>query len=129
VINVAAHRISTTEIESVISEVPAVAEVAVVGVPDETKGTAAVACVTLRQGADRARATAAIQDAVVGQIGGYARLGAVYVTSQMPKTRTGKTMRRLVRDFVTNGHAVGDTSALEDPGALDALAVAFRQGG
>jgi acetyl-CoA synthetase len=129
VINVAAHRISTTEIESVINEVPSVAEVAVVGVPDETKGTVAVACVTLRQGADRARATAAIHDAVVDQIGGYARLGAVYVTSQMPKTRTGKTMRRLVRDFVTNGHAVGDTSALEDPAALDALAVAFRRGG
>jgi len=128
VINVAAHRISTMEIEAVVGAHPDVAEAAVVGVPDETKGTMPVAFVTLRQDADAATARVEIERTVVDQIGGYARLGALYVTTQMPKTRTGKTMRRLLRDVVVHGAPTGDTSTMEDPGALDAVAAAVKAG-
>ena len=63
---------------------------------------------------------------MVDEIGAYARLGSFYVTTQMPKTRTGKTMRRLLRDIVVHGKPTGDTSTMEDPAALDAIAAAVQ---
>jgi acetyl-CoA synthetase len=126
VINVAAHRISTMEIEAIVAAHPAVAEAAVVGVPDDTKGTVPIAFVTLRQAEDVATVREEVTRAVVDEIGAYARLGEFYVTTQMPKTRTGKTMRRLLRDIVVHGKPTGDTSTMEDPGALDAVAVAVK---
>jgi len=129
VINVAAHRVSTMEIEAVVTAHPAVVEAAVVGVPHETKGTVPIAFVTLRGDAESAAVGEEIGRHVVREIGGYARLEAVYVTAAMPKTRTGKIMRRLLRDLVAHGVPAGDTSAMEDPAALDILAAAVRNRG
>ncbi|MEN3270308.1 MAG: acetyl-CoA synthetase [Pseudonocardia sp.] len=126
VINVAAHRISTMEIEAVVTAHPAVVEAAVVGVPHDTKGTVPIAFVTLRADADPGSVRGDIGSHVVAEMGGYARLEAIYVTSMMPKTRTGKTMRRLLRDLVVHGRPTGDTSAMEDPAALDVVAAALR---
>ncbi|GAA3227401.1 acetate--CoA ligase [Pseudonocardia petroleophila] len=123
VINVAAHRISTMEIEAVVTAHPDVVEAAVVGVPDPTKGTVPIAFVTLRAGAGP-DAAEQIRARVVAEMGGYARPDRVYVTPAMPKTRTGKTMRRLLRDVVVHGGPTGDTSAMDDPAALDAVAAA-----
>ena len=63
---------------------------------------------------------------VLGELGGYARLDRVYITPAMPKTRTGKTMRRLLRDLVVHGKPNGDTSAMEDASALDVVAAAVK---
>ena len=126
VINVAAHRISTMEIEAIVTSHPSVVEAAVVGVPDDTKGTVPIAFVTLAAGSDTSSSTVEIRQQVVGELGGYAGLAAVYVTPAMPKTRTGKIMRRLLRDVVVHGAPTGDTSAMEDPSALDAIAAAIR---
>ena len=121
VINVAAHRISTMEIEAVVTSHPDVVEAAVVGVPDTTKGTVPIAFVTLRDGAGD-DAAEQIRAQVVREMGGYARLDRIYLTPAMPKTRTGKTMRRLLRDVVVHGKPTGDTSAMDDPAALEAVA-------
>jgi acetyl-CoA synthetase len=121
VINVAAHRISTMEIEATVGAVPGIAEVAVVGIPDDTKGTVPVAFAVLRPDADEAAVRAAAEAAVVREIGAYARLGALYLPSALPKTRTGKTMRRVLREVAATGDYTGDTSAMEDPAAVDAV--------
>jgi acetyl-CoA synthetase len=124
VINVAAHRISTLEIEAVVTAHPQVAEAAVVGVPDETKGTVPVAFVALIDGADPRRVRAEVDALVTSALGGYARLSAVHITSALPKTRTGKIMRRLLRDVVEHGGPQGDTSAIEDITGLEAIQAA-----
>jgi acetyl-CoA synthetase len=121
VINVAAHRISTLEIEAIATGHPQVAEAAVVGVADPTKGTVPVAFLTLLDGADPGQVRQEVSAEVSSQLGGYARLGAVYLTSALPKTRTGKIMRRLLRDVVEHGGPRGDTSAMEDPAGLRAV--------
>lgn len=120
VINVAAHRISTLEIEAIATAHPLVAEAAVVGVHDDTKGTVPVAFLTLLDGAEPGQVRQEVSAQVASQLGGYARLGAVYLTSALPKTRTGKTMRRLLRDVVEYGEPQGDTSAMEDLAGLKA---------
>jgi acetyl-CoA synthetase len=121
VINVAAHRISTLAIEAIATAHPQVAEAAVVGVADPTKGTVPVAFLTLLDGADPGAVRQEMNRDVTSQLGGYARLGAVYLTAALPKTRTGKTMRRLLRDVVEHGGPQGDTSALEDTAGLQAV--------
>ena len=126
VINVAAHRISTMEIEAVVTAHPAVVEAAVVGVPHDTKGTVPIAFVTLGREVPPDEVSAEIGSRVVAELGGYARLDRVYVTGSLPKTRTGKTMRRLLRDLVVHGRPTGDTSAMEDAGALDVVAAAVK---
>jgi acetyl-CoA synthetase len=126
VINVAAHRISTMEIEATIGAQAGVAEVAVVGVPDATKGTVPVAFAVLRPDADEPAVRAACDEAVVREIGAYARLGALYVSRALPKTRTGKTMRRVLREVAATGDYTGDTSAMEDPEAVDAVRESAR---
>jgi acetyl-CoA synthetase len=126
VINVAAHRISTLEIEAIATAHPQVAEAAVVGVADQTKGTVPVAFLTLLDGADPGQVTQEVAAEVASQLGGYARLGSVYLTSALPKTRTGKTMRRLLRDVVEHGEPQGDTSAMEDVSGLQAVQQAVQ---
>jgi acetyl-CoA synthetase len=121
VINVAAHRISTLEIEAIATAHPQVAEAAVVGVSDTTKGTVPVGFLTLLDGADPGQVKQEVSAEVASQLGGYARLGAVYLTSALPKTRTGKIMRRLLRDVVEHGEPQGDTSAMEDVSGLQAV--------
>ena len=126
VINVAAHRISTMEIEAVVTAHPAVVEAAVVGVPDATKGTVPIAFVTLGRDGP---ATSCVPRSTNGwspsSVGTPDWAGS-YITSALPKTRTGKTMRRLLRDLVVHGKPTGDTSAMEDAAALDVLAAAVR---
>jgi acetyl-CoA synthetase len=114
VINVAAHRISTLEIEAIATAHPQVAEAAVVGVTDQMKGTVPIAFLTLLDGADPGGVVQQVSAEVVAQLGGYARLSKVYLTSALPKTRTGKIMRRLLRDVVEHGAPQGDTSAMDD---------------
>ncbi|MEA2168670.1 MAG: acetyl-CoA synthetase [Solirubrobacteraceae bacterium] len=126
VINVAAHRISTMEIEAVVIAHPAVVDAAVVGVAHDTKGTVPIAFVVLASEADGALTE--IKQRVIAELGGYAQLDRVYITTAMPKTRTGKTMRRLLRDLVEHGRPTGDTSAMEDAGALEVVAAAVRGG-
>jgi acyl-CoA synthetase (AMP-forming)/AMP-acid ligase II len=127
VINVAAHRISTLEIEAIATGHPQVAEAAVVGVADPTKGTVPVGFLTLLDGADPGQVRQEVSAEVSSQLGGYARLGAVYLTSALPKTRTGKIMRRLLRDVVEHGGPQGDISAMEDLAGLQAVQQAVQQ--
>ena len=128
VINVAAHRISTLEIEAVATAHPQVAEAAVVGAFDQTKGTVPIAFLTLLDGADPGRVPREVSDEVASQLGGYARLSKVYLTSTLPKTRTGKIMRRLLRDVVEHGRPQGDTSAMDDVAGLQAVQQAVAAG-
>lgn len=125
VINVAAHRLSTMEIEAVVTTHPRVVEAAVVGIPDATKGTVPVAFVTVT-GGSADEVPDEVRTLVGDAIGGIARPDRVIVTAAMPKTRTGKIMRRLMREVLLHGEARSDTSALEDPGSLDTLAAAVK---
>ncbi|TNC23771.1 AMP-binding protein [Amycolatopsis alkalitolerans] len=125
VINVAAHRISTMEIEAVVTAHDQVTEAAVIGVPDDTKGTVPIAFVTLMAGADADAVRADLIRLTGEELGGYARLARVYPTATLPKTRTGKIMRRLLRDVLVTGRPEGDTSAMEDPAALSAVVTAI----
>jgi acetyl-CoA synthetase len=122
VINVAAHRISTLEIEAVVAHHPKVAEAAVVGIPDETKGTVPVGVITLISDVDDDGIETEVNSLVQHEIGRYASLARVYVSKALPKTRSGKIMRRLLRDVIVDGQPHADTSALEDADALEAVA-------
>ena len=88
-----------------------------------------VAFITLLDGADPGEVARQVSDEVASQLGGYARLGAVYLTSALPKTRTGKIMRRLLRDVVESGEPQGDTSAMEDVSGLQAVQQAVGRSG
>ncbi len=119
VINVSGHRVGTMEIESALVSHPQVAEAAVVGRPDPIKGQAVVAYVVLRSGEVLADGAAELlRQHVRREIGAIAVPDAVYVTSKLPKTRSGKIMRRVIR-AVVSGQEIGDTTTLEDPGAVD----------
>ena len=122
VMNVSGHRIGTMEIESAIVAHDKVAEAAVVGRPDELTGTAIVAFVTPRSGfaPDRALASS-IRSAVAKQIGPIAKPADVRFTDALPKTRSGKIMRRLLRDIAAGKAEMGDTTTLEDYSVLARL--------
>lgn len=125
VINIAAHRISTMEIEDVVSSHPDVLETAVVGIPDAAKGTVPIAFVCLSGGVPETVAEQ-IKQAVPDQLGKYIRLAHVYVTPSLPKTRAGKVMRRLLRDVASSGEAQGDVTAVDDSAALEAVAASVK---
>jgi acetyl-CoA synthetase len=128
VINVAGHRLSTMEVESALVSHPKVAEAAVVGRPDELKGQAIVAFVTPRAGvtADDALATE-LRAHVATQIGALARPEEIRFADALPKTRSGKIMRRLLREVASGSAARGDTTTLEDQGVLERLAQSYAQ--
>jgi acetyl-CoA synthetase len=128
VINVAGHRLSTMEVESALVSHPKVAEAAVVGRPDDLKGQAIVAFVTPRQGvaADDAFAKV-LREHVATQIGALARPEEIRFAEALPKTRSGKIMRRLLREVASGSKARGDTTTLEDQGVLEKLAQSFAQ--
>ncbi len=126
VINVAAHRISTMEIESIASAQDGVADAAVVGVKDTVKGTVPVAFLSLRAGADSSQVSAAVRAAIERGIGGIARLDKIYICSALPKTRAGKTMRRLLREAAETGAIRGDTTGLDDLSTLVAVIEAVQ---
>ena len=122
VINVAGHRLSTMEMESAIIEVEGVAEVAVVGAPDEIKGLVPIAFVTLRQGYEATpQLEEKIRKIVVEKIGKIAEPAKIYFTPVMPKTASGKIMRRLLKELVTKGEVKGDVTSLEDVTTLEKI--------
>ena len=121
VINVAAHRMSTMEIESVVAAQAGVADAAVVGVSDAIKGTVPIAFVVLNAGVDAGEVSARVARAVNVAIGGIARLDRIYICAGMPKTRAGKTMRRLLREVVETGGAQSDLTGLDDAAVLTSV--------
>ncbi len=126
VINVAGHRLSTMEVESALVSHPKVAEAAVVGRPDELKGQAIVAFVTPKLGvvADELLGKE-LRAHVVKEIGALARPDDLRFTEALPKTRSGKIMRRLLREVASGTQARGDTTTLEDQGVLERLAQSY----
>ena len=118
VMNVSGHRISTTEVESALVSHPAVAEAAVVGALDDTTGQAIIAYVTLRGGSDVSATD--LRNHVATEIGAIAKPKTIYFTPDLPKTRSGKIMRRLLRD-VAEGRNLGDTTTLADASIVGEL--------
>ena len=118
VMNVSGHRISTTEVESALVSHPAVAEAAVVGANDATTGQAIIAYVTLVGGASADEQD--LRNHVAKEIGAIAKPKTVYFTPDLPKTRSGKIMRRLLRD-VAEGRNLGDTTTLADASVVSEL--------
>ena len=119
VINSAGHRIGTMEVESALVSHAKVAEAAVVGKPDELKGQVLVAYVVLKGGQARSEPLKAeLKAHVRTEIGPIAEPAEVYITDTLPKTRSGKIMRRVIRALVS-GQEIGDTTTLEDPGAVE----------
>ncbi len=123
--NVSGHRLSTAEIESALVSHPFVAEAAVVGAKDETTGQAVVAFVILRQnqlanaGTD-ADVSKILRDHVTHEIGPVARPRTIMVVAELPKTRSGKIMRRLLRD-VAEDRPIGDVTTLADTSVMDII--------
>ena len=121
VLNVAGHRIGTMEVESTLVEHPAVAEAAVVGRAHELKGQALAAFVTLKDGH---QPTSDLKDDlkahVTKKIGAIARPDDIFFSADLPKTRSGKIMRRLLKD-IAEGRALGDTTTLADPAVVSRL--------
>ncbi len=121
VLNVAGHRIGTMEIESALVDHPSVAEAAVVGKAHELKGQAVAAFVTLKEGQTPSEELKAeLKKHVANKIGAIARPDDVLFSADLPKTRSGKIMRRLLKD-IAEGRALGDTTALADPSVVERL--------
>jgi acetyl-CoA synthetase len=121
VLNVAGHRIGTMEVESALVSYPGVAEAAVVGRTHDVKGQAVAAFVTLRDGKEPSdELRAALREHVAEAIGAIARPEDILFTADLPKTRSGKIMRRLLRD-IAEGKALGDTTTLADPEVVQKL--------
>ena len=121
VINVAGHRLGTREIEESISSHPNVSEVAVVGIEDKLKGQVAVAFVIPKAAVDTAQGRAALEAEIMGtvdrQIGSVGRPARVYVVGLLPKTRSGKLLRRSIQ-AICEGRDPGDLTTIEDPSSL-----------
>src|SRR5438874_4554640 len=121
VLNVAGHRIGTMEVESALVEHPAVAEAAVVGKTHELKGQALACFVTLREGRTPSpELREELREFVAKKIGALARPDDILFSADLPKTRSGKIMRRLLRD-IAEGRALGDTTTLADPNVVASL--------
>jgi propionyl-CoA synthetase len=130
VINVAGHRLGTREIEEAVATHQAVAEAAVIGVYDELKGQVPVAFVTLKSAVDeqtRSAVADALQQRVVDQLGSVARPARVFVVNALPKTRSGKLLRRSIQALAETRDP-GDLSTLDDPNALDEIRGALARG-
>src|SRR5580693_1305188 len=122
VINVAGHRLSTMEVESALVSHPLVAEAAVVGRPDDFKGQAISAFVTLQQGREPTpELKEELRKWVAKEIGAMAKPDDIRFTDMLPKTRSGKIMRRLLRELATSGEVKGDITTLEDFNVISKL--------
>jgi acetyl-CoA synthetase len=121
VLNVAGHRLSTIEIESALVSHPSVAEAAAVGRPHDVKGEAVAVFVTLRDGEPTDALKDVLRKHVRHQIGALAAPDDIHFTASLPKTRSGKIMRRLLRDIAAGKETVGDTTTLEDYSVLAKL--------
>ncbi|HZU24359.1 MAG TPA: acetate--CoA ligase [Bryobacteraceae bacterium] len=123
VMNVSGHRLSTMEVESALVRHPAVAEAAVVGKPHEITGQAVCCFVTLKRGDfDPEKLGGELRQWVAHEIGGFARPEEIRFTEALPKTRSGKIMRRLLREIVTTHTVTGDVTTLEDMTVVTRLA-------
>jgi propionyl-CoA synthetase len=126
VINVSGHRLGTREIEETICSHPAVAEAAAVGAKDELRGQAVHCFVVVKQAeafgseAKQSQLQKEIESTVVSRLGSFARPAAIYVIRALPKTRSGKVLRRAIL-AATEGRDTGDLTTLEDPIALDSI--------
>jgi acetyl-CoA synthetase len=131
VMNVSGHRLSTTEIESALVGNPMVAEAAVVGASDDTTGQAVVAFVIVKQSHREAHTdeefVQLLRAHVAQAIGAIARPRDIYLVTELPKTRSGKIMRRLLRD-VAEGRAIGDTTTLADTSVMQIISDKLRSG-
>jgi acetyl-CoA synthetase len=126
VLNVAGHRIGTMEVESALVDHPAVAEAAVVGRAHDLKGQALAAFVTLKEGHPPSDALSdELKGHVVKKIGALARPDDVLFTADLPKTRSGKIMRRLLKD-IAEGRTLGDTTTLADPAVVERLKTQYE---
>jgi acetyl-CoA synthetase len=129
VMNVAGHRISTYEVESALVDHPAVAEAAVIGRSHELKGQGISAFVTLRDSATASDALKEeIRQHVTVKIGAIAKPDDIFFCSELPKTRSAKIMRRLLRD-VAEGRVLGDTTTLADPNVIAKLKTQYQDEG
>jgi acetyl-CoA synthetase len=134
VMNISGHRLSTTEIESALVSHPWVAEAAVVGASDTTTGQAVVAFVILRADAveradepgEGADVVAELRAHVANEIGAIAKPRTILIVAELPKTRSGKIMRRLLRD-VAEKRAVGDVTTLADTSVMDLITAGLRR--
>lgn len=130
VMNVSGHRISTTEVESALVSHEAVAEAAVVGAKDDMTGQGIVAFVILRGGIEAAKGDELVKqlrDHVAKQIGAIAKPRQIMVVAELPKTRSGKIMRRLLKDVAEN-RAVGDSTTLADPNVMKLISEGLQAG-
>jgi acetyl-CoA synthetase len=115
VMNVSGHRLSTMEVESALVSHPAVAEAAVVAKPHEISGQAVCCFVTLKKGNfDHHQLAQELRNWVAKEIGAFARPDEIRFSDALPKTRSGKIMRRLLREIVTTHNVTGDVTTLED---------------
>ncbi|MCI0439913.1 MAG: AMP-binding protein, partial [Chloroflexi bacterium] len=122
VIKVAGHRIGTAEVEAAVSSHPAVAEAVAVGKPDELKGEVIVVCAVAKEGFDRDALKAEIARRVEEAIGRFARPDEVRLVQDLPRTRTGKLVRRLVRARVAGESVSGqDLSTVENPASIEGI--------
>jgi len=128
VLNVAGHRIGTMEVESALVDHPSVAEAAVVGKHHEIKGQAIAAFVTLKAGFEpHDELKDDLKEHVATKIGSIARPDDILFSADLPKTRSGKIMRRLLRD-IADGRALGDTTTLADPAVVQRLKAQYEEG-
>ncbi|MGG0366678.1 AMP-binding enzyme [Priestia endophytica] len=117
--NVAGHRLSTLEMESAVLECEGVFECAVIGIPDEIKGEVPLVCARLADGFEGTKEIIErINDNIIQQIGKIASPKAIIITNMLPKTVSGKIMRRLLKEIVTTGKVAGDITGLEDPSTV-----------
>jgi acetyl-CoA synthetase len=132
VMNISGHRISTTEVESALVSHPTVAEAAVVGAADEVTGQGIVAFVILRggveEGADGSAYITELRNHVAHEIGPIAKPRQIMIVSELPKTRSGKIMRRLLRDVAEN-RSLGDVTTLADPHVMHLISTGLQSGG
>jgi acetyl-CoA synthetase len=128
VMNISGHRISTTEVESALVSHPAIAEAAVVGAADALTGQGIVAFVILRGGVEHANGEELVKELrnhVTKEIGAIARPRQIMVVNELPKTRSGKIMRRLLKDVAEN-RAVGDATTLADPNVMKLISEGLK---
>ncbi len=129
VMNVSGHRISTYEVESALVDHDSVAEAAVIGKHDEVKGQAIACFVTLKERIQPSEALKKeLREHVAGKIGALARPDEIFFTSELPKTRSAKIMRRLLRD-IAEGRVPGDTTTLADPAVIGKLKHQYEEEG
>jgi acetyl-CoA synthetase len=128
VVNVAGHRIGTAELESIFVEHPSVAESAVIGIKHDVKGQAMVAFVTLMEGhgRDLEDLEAELAEMVVSKIGKFATPDRIIYAADLPKTRSGKIMRRLLRD-IADGSAMGNVATLADSSVIETLKARYEE--